>query len=302
MKKSLIINIFKIGIILLSFWFIGEKFWVHHDWILTSGFNLKFIFTILLCSVIYGFSEFLLSFAWRKLLIWCGNEDISVKSCNEIYGKSQIAKYIPGNIFHVVGRHILGSKAGVSHIVLTAAAIYEILGLLSTSIIIGFSGTILFGLTNLYFSIYQISLILLITLIASFLLTAIAPYIMSLRGITLPNPGIWSSLKNLTVIYLFYFIFFLIAGLLLVFIVNIFVSINLIVAAKVTIIFSIAWVAGFIIPGAPGGIGVREAVIIFFLTPIIGEAESITVSIGLRLVTLLGDICFLIISNKKIKF
>ena len=75
-----------------------------------------------------------------------------------------------------------------------------------------------------------------------------------------------------------------------------------IVAAKVTIIFSIAWVAGFIIPGAPGGIGVREAVIIFFLTPIIGEAESITVSIGLRLVTLLGDICFLIISNKKIKF
>tara|TARA_Y100000768_G_C23948357_1_gene668814 strand:- start:1356 stop:1664 length:309 start_codon:yes stop_codon:yes gene_type:complete len=94
-------------------------------------------------------------------------------------------------------------------------------------------------------------------------------------------------------------VFFLFAGLLLVFIVNIFLNINFIVGAKIIVIFSIAWIAGFIIPGAPGGIGVREAVIIFFITPIIGEAQGVAAAIGLRFVTLLGDVWFLIISDKN---
>ena len=87
--------------------------------------------------------------------------------------------------------------------------------------------------------------------------------------------------------------------MLLIIIVNIFLSIKLIIAAKLIVIFSLAWVAGFIIPGAPGGIGVREVVLIFFLSPIIGEPEGIAVAIALRFVTLLGDIFFFIVSDKK---
>ena len=95
------------------------------------------------------------------------------------------------------------------------------------------------------------------------------------------------------------FIFFLIAGLLLVIIVNLFLDININLIAKLVVIFSISWLSGFIIPGAPGGIGVREAVIIFFITPIIGEAQSVAIAIALRFVTLLGDVWFLMISNQK---
>ena len=38
MIKSKILKIFKLAIILLSFWFIGEKFWEHHN----SNFNDKY--------------------------------------------------------------------------------------------------------------------------------------------------------------------------------------------------------------------------------------------------------------------
>lgn len=299
MTKSIIIRIFKLVIILLSFWFIGEKFWEHHNWLRTSAINFDLIIIVFISSIIYGASEFLLSFAWRRLLIWCGHKDISIKICNSIYGKSQIAKYIPGNIFHVVGRHILGSQAGIKHIVLAGAAIYEVLGLLSTSLLIGFSGMIIFGLVDIYFSLSQIILILFTTIIISGLVTALAPYIMSLRGITLPYHGVLDFFRNITVIYFLYLIFFLIAGLLLVLIVNIFFDINIVTSAKIIVIFSIAWFAGFIIPGAPGGIGVREAVIIFFITPIIGEAQGIVVAIALRFVTLLGDMWFFALSDKK---
>ena len=299
MVKSKILKIFKLTIILLSFWFIGEKFWEHQNWLRNSALNYKLLITIFICSVIYGLSEFLLSFAWRRLLKMCGHKDISANTCNRIYGKSQIAKYIPGNVFHVVGRHILGSQAGIKNIVLAGATIYEILGLISISVLIGFGGMIIFGLSNIYFSLYQIILILFSTIVITSLITALAPYLMSLRGIILPYRGIWDAVINISKIYVFYFIFFLIAGLLLVIIVNLFLDININLIAKLIVIFSIAWLAGFIIPGAPGGIGVREAVIIFFITPIIGEAQSVAIAIALRFVTLLGDVWFLMISNKK---
>ena len=299
MIKSKILKIFKLVIILLSFWFIGEKFWQHHNWLQTSALNYELLITVFVCSIIYGLSEFFLSFAWRRLLIWFGDKDISKNLCNRIYGKSQIAKYIPGNIFHVLGRHILGSQVGIKHIVLAGATVYEILGLLSISILIGFGGMIIFGLGNIYFSLYQIILIFFTTLVITSLTIALVPYLMSLRGFILPYKGIGDSFLNISKVYLFYFIFFLIAGLLLVVIVNIFLDINFIITAKLVVIFSIAWIAGFIIPGAPGGIGVREAVIIFFITPIIGEAQSIAVAIALRFITLLGDVWFLIVSDSK---
>ncbi|MDC3356059.1 hypothetical protein OAW58_01260 [Candidatus Pelagibacter ubique] len=302
MIKSKILKIFKLTIILLSFWFIGEKFWEHHNWLQTSALNYELLITVFVCSIIYGLSEFLLSFAWRNLLIWFGDKDISTNLCNRIYGKSQIAKYIPGNVFHVLGRHILGSQAGIKHIVLAGATVYEILGLLSISTLIGFSGMVIFGLGNIYFSLYQIISILLTALVITGLAIPLAPYLMSLRGIIIPYKGIGDLFLNISKIYLFYFIFFLIAGLLLVVIVNIFLDINFIITAKLIVIFSIAWIAGFIIPGAPGGIGVREAVIIFFITPIIGEAQSIAVAIALRFITLLGDVWFFIISDSKFYF
>jgi glycosyltransferase 2 family protein len=299
MIKSKILKIFKLAIIFLSFWFIGEKIWEHHNWLQTSALNYELFITVFVCSIIYGLSEFLLSFAWRRLLIWFGDKDISTDICNRIYGKSQIAKYIPGNVFHVLGRQILGSQAGIKHIVLAGATVYEILGLISISILIGFSGMLIFGLSNIYFSLYQIISILLTTLVITGLAIPLVPYLMSLRGIIIPYKGIGDSFLNISKVYLFYFIFFLIAGLLLVVIVNIFLDINFIITAKLVVIFSIAWIAGFIIPGAPGGIGVREAVIIFFITPIIGEAQSIAVAIALRFITLLGDVWFLIVSDSK---
>ena len=299
MVKSKILKIFKLIIVFLSFWFIVEKFWEHHNWLRTSALNYEFLITIFICSIIYGLSEFLLSFAWRRLLKICGHKDISANICNRIYGKSQIAKYIPGNVFHVVGRHILGSQAGIKNIVLAGATIYEILGLISISVLIGFSGMIMFGLSNIYFSLFQIILILFFTIVLTSLITALAPYLMSLRGIILPYRGIWETVIDISKVYVFYFIFFLIAGMLLVIIVNLFLDIDINITAKLVVIFSIAWLAGFIIPGAPGGIGVREAVIIFFITPIIGEAQSVAIAIALRFVTLLGDVWFLIISNKK---
>ena len=56
-----------------------------------------------------------------------------------------------------------------------------------------------------------------------------------------------------------------------------------------TAAYSIAWVLGFLVPGAPGGIGVREMVLTVLLSPSVGRDAVVAVSILHRLVTVAGD-------------
>ena len=53
--------------------------------------------------------------------------------------------------------------------------------------------------------------------------------------------------------------------------------------------YIIAWVLGFIVPGAPGGIGVRELVITLLLGSVVGESMVVTLSVTHRLITIIGD-------------
>lgn len=298
MKRSLIVRVLSLAIILVSFWFIAERLWIHLEWLKTEVIYQNILFTIGMCSISYGVTQFLLSMAWRRLLSWCGHKDISQVSCNAIYGRSQIAKYIPGNVFHFAGRHMLGNQAGINHVILTGAAIYEVLGLLTMSGAIAVGGMVLFGFENGYIPLYQIASVVVIAILLSLVVIVVTPYIAKKRGIALTKHTIWESIRSLWMIYYLYLLFFLFAGLFMVIIVSNIVNLDFQIAAKTLTIFSIAWIAGFIVPGAPGGVGVREAVIVFFLAPIIGEAQALTAAIALRFVTLFGDIFFFFVSDK----
>ena len=54
-------------------------------------------------------------------------------------------------------------------------------------------------------------------------------------------------------------------------------------------IYAVAWVLGFVMPGAPGGLGVREVVLLAALDPLYGSATAVGLAVALRLVTTLGD-------------
>ena len=62
-------------------------------------------------------------------------------------------------------------------------------------------------------------------------------------------------------------------------------------------LFTITWLAMFIIPGAPGGIGVREFIVITLLAPIYGPDDPTIGILVFRVVTVLGDALLLPIGN-----
>lgn len=63
--------------------------------------------------------------------------------------------------------------------------------------------------------------------------------------------------------------------------------------ALLTAAFTIAWAVGFVTPGAPAGIGVREALLLLILGPTLGAATASVLILALRVATTLGDLlCF----------
>jgi uncharacterized membrane protein YbhN (UPF0104 family) len=54
--------------------------------------------------------------------------------------------------------------------------------------------------------------------------------------------------------------------------------------------FALAWTAGLVVPGAPGGLGVFEAVLLLRLAAVVPEAPLLAVVISYRLVSALADL------------
>ncbi|MEM1144761.1 MAG: hypothetical protein AAGI88_19435, partial [Pseudomonadota bacterium] len=55
-------------------------------------------------------------------------------------------------------------------------------------------------------------------------------------------------------------------------------------------LFAVAWVAGLLTPGAPGGMGVREALMYLLFAPVVGDAVSAGLALTLRIATVAGDV------------
>ena len=62
-------------------------------------------------------------------------------------------------------------------------------------------------------------------------------------------------------------------------------------------LFTITWLGMFIIPGAPGGIGIREFIVIALLAPIYGPDDPTIGILIFRVITVLGDALLLPIGS-----
>ena len=54
--------------------------------------------------------------------------------------------------------------------------------------------------------------------------------------------------------------------------------------------FALAWTAGLVVPAAPGGLGVFEAVLLFRMGTIVPEAPLLAVALSYRLLVTLADL------------
>jgi hypothetical protein len=241
-------------------------------------FNANTWSLVAIMSMVYGLSNVILAHAWQKVLQHLG-VSVAAPWAISAYGISQIARYLPGNIFHIAGRQALGAAANLPHWPLAKSAVWE-LGLIAAA------GT-MFGLLILplltEYVTYATSLTLFIaTLVVSLILLK-----------HLHSQAIMLAFK-------LHLIFLLISGIIFTCLIEL-LSEDAAIQVKDWLpligTYIVAWLAGLVTPGSPAGIGIRELVLLLLLNGIIGETELVMVVALVRFVTASGDGLFFIASS-----
>ena len=237
---------------------------------------------------------------WRKLISITEEKKVNYSSICMYYTKANLMKYLPGNIFQYVGRNEVAQVYHLDHGNVALATILEIVLLIIASIIlsIGFCGEYVVSLIS-FDNIKFLLVAALIVISASCIIILIAykrGTIAAIKNYITPKAKHLKSLKTariLGVVLLFYICSDLIQAANFCMILSLFFS-ELCIASYIPLIigaYVFSWLLGYITPGSPGGLGIREVSMMTILsTTNIGLTE-ITISLALtRVINIVGDL------------
>jgi uncharacterized membrane protein YbhN (UPF0104 family) len=280
---------FGAGIVALSLYYVGRSLLGHFDDILALEWGRRAIAVTLAGTVVYTFSLVALAASWTVIAITALPDGRQLAIATRIYARSGIAKYLPGNIFHLVGRQLLGRALGVSQARLAVATATEIaLSLLSVwlvaaAVFAAVPGPISRGLSLLAFVLGALAAIALVSPNLRWMVPRTAPVLDRVVGDARgPEFGVALAL-NLS----FFLCLALIAG-------SVFRALTgePLPLMQVGAVYLSAWLAGYIVPGASGGLGVREAALLVLMDGAAGQPAVLAFALAMRVQSILGDLCF----------
>ncbi|QHC34697.1 hypothetical protein [Komagataeibacter xylinus] len=230
---------------------------------------------ICLLIVIYGTASHLLGLSWWYIIKYF---DVPIKRLNaiRIYGLSQLAKYVPGNIFHLASRQIRGMAEGIPAGILTKSMIWE------------------HGLQFITGSLF-------VCVISSYAFPSFTPFfgVILLISVSIAIIGfLWKFAgKHLAWAFFWQMIFLFISSSVFSLVLRIISGESNITIQQWIFIggsYIIAWLIGMVTPGAPAGVGIREMILLFFLKGIVVEADLLMAVFLGRMVTVMGDLLFFV--------
>lgn len=252
--------------------FVALRLYEHGETVDFAQIDLKRWLVVLGMVLVYGVASFMLAFAWRELLSQFG-VDVSRGWAFRVYGVSQIAKYVPGNVFHLAGRQSMGMSSGVAAVPLLKSSIWELCLIAGTGSLFG-----VLALPHL-FQLVSINTAVVIFIVSCVLVGLCLFYVSLFLGRT----------------FCWHLFFLSVAGMIFVGLLHLFAD----VAVPWSLLcgsYVLAWLIGLITPGAPAGVGVRELVLLFLLRGLVSESDLIFAVLMGRIVTVGGDIVFFVVS------
>ncbi|HAV12751.1 MAG TPA: hypothetical protein DCX06_04535 [Opitutae bacterium] len=230
--------------------------------------------------------------AWQRILVAMG---ISIPSLDaiRILFVSQFARYIPGNIGHHLGKLAMARAEGVS---LKKGAISIFIETVLV-LLIGLSISTIFLPRHFYDYLTQADWKLgVVVIIGVFLVGVVCVWrrnwliqtLLEAKDALAQN---WQSqLLRLFEVLIYYTINFLFLGWLAWLIVTQVFEVYSLSMLQLTSIMAFSWAVGFVAPGAPAGLGVREVIALSLLTGSYDPGVAAGIVMLHRLVLTLGDL------------
>lgn len=242
------------------------------------------------------------SFPWLVFTQSLSGRKIPYSAAMPVYTKSNIFKYIPGNVFQYVGRNQLALDMSISHVDVACATILDVLfcvfwtGVISVILLGGKIAELLGKYGRNILIIGAAGIVLVIALIIFIRLKfrdKLKEYLLRYsKAFEKENraklfQGIFYYLAHNAVSAAMYFVCLrLIIGS----------SASFRELAALTGAFMFAWIIGFVTPGAPGGIGIREGVMLFVCGNEFQDRVILFVLV-MRIASILADVAAFIVGR-----
>lgn len=236
---------------------------------------------LLAALALYLVGGLLLAGAWVGLVRLAAGRRLPALPLAVGHLRAQLAKYLPGNVFHLAWRHVAARRAGADHRALALALLLE------TVLVSAGAALLALGV------------------VADPRLDGIAPWarhvVWLAPGVALlawiaagwighrtgaPQLALQRSGVSLLAVLALYVGMFVCSAL----------ALRSLSPSPDALPFgawcgwlSLAWLVGYVTPGAPAGIGLREAVLSLGLAPVLGVAEALALALLYRLVTTVAD-------------
>ena len=294
-----IFYIFGLVVCIISFIFYTEHLWNLKDEIFDIPLTSSLLIIFILSLLVVIFINILGGYFWYRLILEQGL-NVNHKSVIAVYMVSQFGKYMPGNIGQFIGRPIFASYINIPIDISISTIFLEFFWTISVIVILSLSYLLFFyegqiindiirfnTFTFVFSGLALLSLPLVILLFINHVLPKFV------KSYSFSQKLIYPKIPQA----LLYLLLILISSCLAGFIVNLqakhffgILDTNII---ELICLFSFIWFIGFILPGAPGGLGVREALFVLLLSPSWGMTAAVGVGFLFRVTTVVGDILLL---------
>lgn len=255
--------------------------------------NISFF---ILITLIYSVTVIFGGIPWRNVVKGLLGCELKYSEVALVYTKSNIFKYIPGNVFQYVGRNELAVKKDLKHsdVALSTLidAFWNIFSMMLVAVLLAWGK--MYAWIKEQGGISKSSLLFLGAVIIAVVIVLVIVYRKKKQMLCdiISKVFNWKFIGVLAGNFLFYMIQGLInAGLYV-------GTFALLSGNKYSLedaftcmgVMLIAFVAGFITPGAPGGVGIREAVSLFLLGGMVPESVILSGIIIMRILSVIGDL------------
>lgn len=232
---------------------------------------------------------------WMVFTQSLSGKKIPFSAAMPVYTKSNVYKYLPGNVFQYVGRNKLAFDMNISHVDVACATIFDILFCVFWT---GVIAIVLLG-SRIADLLGKYGRNILIIGAVGVILAAAALIFVRIRFgdklkeyLSRYSKAFRKENRKSLMAGIFYYLVSNIVSAAMYFVCMRLVmgsSVSLGELTALTGAFMFAWIIGFITPGAPGGIGIRESVMIF----VCGEAYQeriILFVLVTRLASIIADL------------
>ena len=216
-----------------------------------------------------------------------------------IYLSAQIAKYLPGNVGQHIGRVVLASAHGLPGVRVGLTLLVEMALVVAVSCVLALplapvvlerihaQGITPLAVLVIALGLAACAMVMLYVFRHHRFVGVLRTHLLAVRAEARDGRGArWLG----AAVALVFVGLLLAGGSLAALVTTAMPSAGLSAFATTIAVFCAAWVAGFLVPGAPAGVGIREAVLLAGLSPLLDRADAVEVTLLFRALSLVADV------------